>query len=343
MLIKLQKPLSFKLYVVILLGLPACTGFAQTEDSLLKKIKEIEVSLDAPTEDEENLFMNTVSFQSFYDELLPMGDWLELTKEDLDQDLNDGEGQSITDEKEMLFVWKPNVSSGWKPYMNGKWEYTDHGWLWISSDSWGNTTYNYGRWWNSPKYGWVWLPGYTWSPSWVRWKSSAGHVGWTALTPKARWKSENGITGSNYKYQNNDNDWVFVSDNNFADELSSSNVVSSSQNSALTKSGTDIVDIRMDNDKIVNTGPDVNEMEKRTGRKFQTRRVKFTRGEKKPVVSNDNVTISREKFRKYNFDSDPNKNSIDKPKKYKKSERVKKIKKQRQEHKQRPGRRKPGK
>jgi hypothetical protein len=314
-------------------------AIAQNEDSLLKQISEIEINLNT-VESEENLYMNTVSFQSFYDVLSPMGEWIQITKEDIDEDLNDGDGQSYSSlydgDEELLFIWKPAGSdNNWKPYMNGRWEYTDHGWLWVSADAWGNTTYNYGRWWNSPKYGWVWLPGYTWSPAWVRWKVSENYVGWAPLSPKAEWKSSEGITKNNYRYTNNDNDYVFITSSLFGSDVSNSNAVNQTQNSQLVKTTDDITDIKVVEDKIINAGPDVTVMEKRTGKTFIKRRIKFTNKRNRPVVGNDDIVLNREGFKKYTIDKSTNRPSvIDSPKKYKQSKRVKKIFKKWRKNKQ---------
>lgn len=309
------------LFSALMLWAPIQLFSQSGEDSLLKQISEIEFSLDEPVDSEEDLYMNSVSFQSFYDVLSPMGEWIQITKEDVDEDLNEGEGQSFSSlfDDGPLYIWKPSVESGWKPYMNGKWEYTDHGWLWISADKWGNSTYNYGRWWNSPKYGWVWMPGYTWAPAWVKWKVTGNHVGWVALNPKAKWNSENGITDGTYRYKNSDNDWVFVSDNNFAGEINSLNITPENENSALVKAGNDIMDITTQNDKIINKGPDAADMERRTGKPYKQKKIKFSR-DKNTVIGNDDIVIGREKFKK------DNEHKIkDKPGNFKKSDRVKKV------------------
>lgn len=309
------------------------TLYSQNQDSLLEKIKNIEIALDEPITADEDLYMNTVSFQSFYDVLSPMGEWIQITKEDIDDDLSDGEGEGTSNftpgytDEDFLFIWKPSVKNDWKPYQNGKWEYSDHGWLWVSSDKWGNSTYNYGRWWNSPKYGWVWLPGYTWSPAWVKWKvtNDDKYVGWVALTPKAKWNSEKGITDETYKYRNKDNEWVFVVNNTFSGDLSSGNIVRQDENTSLVKNSTSIIDIKIEDEKIVNKGPDVNRMEEKTGKKFQMKKVKFSKGNTNTVVRENDITISKEKF----DISKGKKEKLGKPNKFKKSERVKKIIKKR--------------
>jgi hypothetical protein len=312
---------------------------SQDQDSLIEKIKLIDVSLDQPVDEEEDLYLNTVSFQSFYDVLSPMGEWIQITKEDIDEDLNDGEGESFVMNRntgdELFFIWKPNTDNNWKPYANGKWEYTDHGWLWVSADTWGNATYNYGRWWNSPKYGWVWLPGYTWAPAWVRWKvtNDDKYIGWVPLSPKAKWKSETGITEKNYNYKNKDADWVFVENSTFAEEISLNRTINQSENYKLVNSSTDITDLKVDNDRIFNKGPDVIKMEEKTGKKFRSKKMKFKEGNGTAVIGDDEVIIGRERFR---HGESKNKESVGKPKSFKKSDRVKKVGKKKKNNRRPP-------
>ncbi|MCC6864760.1 MAG: hypothetical protein IT280_01215 [Ignavibacteria bacterium] len=301
--------------------------FAQNQDSLLEKVKELDISLDAPQAEDEDLYLNTVSFQSFYDVLSPMGEWIQITKEDADEDMNNGEGEGnflAKSDDEFIFIWKPEVTEGWKPYSNGRWEYCEQGWFWVSSDKWGNTTYNYGRWWHSPKFGWVWLPGYTWAPAWVRWRmtNDGKHVGWVALSPKAKWKNETGITDKTYHYKNNDADWVFVDNNTFAGEISSI-TLKSSNNSDLIKNSSLITEIKTENDRVFTGGPDAMEMEKRTGKKYNSKRLKFKEGKENAVVSDNEIIAGKEKFKR------EQKDKLVKPKKFRKSERVKKILKHR--------------
>src|SRR5580693_9341748 len=68
-----------------------------------------------------------VSYQSFYDELSPYGNWIDYP----------GYG----------YVWMPNVGPEFKPYSsNGHWVFTDAGWTWASDYDWGWATFHYGRW-----------------------------------------------------------------------------------------------------------------------------------------------------------------------------------------------------
>jgi hypothetical protein len=330
-----------KIFLLFLL-FSTSTLLAQNQDSLLEKIKDLDIALDEPVNSDEDLYMNTVSFQSFYDVLSPMGEWIQITKEDIDDDLSDGEGEGLNnfmasaENEDFLFIWKPTVETNWKPYMNGKWEYSDRGWFWASADKWGNSTYNYGRWWNSPKYGWVWLPGYTWAPSWVRWKVTKDdkYVGWVALSPKAKWNSENGITGETYNFKNKDNDWVFVDNNSFAGDITSKSIVKQDENSQLVKNSNSITEIKTEDDKIVNKGLDVNKMEEKTGKKFNRKRLRFSKGNSNAIIGESDITVGKEHFKR----SNGQKENIGKPNKFKKSERVKKMLKKRNKHRQPPNR-----
>ena len=106
-----------------------------------------------------------VSFQVFYDELSPHGNWLHHNR--------------------YGYVWSPGLSSNFFPYgSNGYWMYTNAGWTWISDYSWGWAPFHYGRWFLDNYYGWVWVPGYEWAPAWVVWRSCDGYYGWTPWEPE---------------------------------------------------------------------------------------------------------------------------------------------------------------
>jgi len=92
----------------------------------------------------------------FYDQLDPYGTWY--------------------DDQTYGWVFSPS-QSGYVPYSNGHWKYTDAGLLWVSADPFGWATDHYGRWiWNNR---WVWAPDTTWGPSWVNWRQGDGVVGWS--------------------------------------------------------------------------------------------------------------------------------------------------------------------
>ncbi len=106
----------------------------------------------------------SVSISYFHQELSPYGRWVSSAAY--------GE------------VWYPTaVASGWQPYSDGEWAYTDYGWTWVSYDRFGADPFHYGTWvWIDP-YGWSWVPGYVWGPAWVTWAYTDSYIGWACLPP----------------------------------------------------------------------------------------------------------------------------------------------------------------
>jgi hypothetical protein len=106
-----------------------------------------------------------VSYQSFYDQLSPYGNWVNYP----------GYG----------YVWMPNAGPDFRPYAtNGNWIYTEAGWTWASNYSWGWAPFHYGRWFFENGYGWIWVPGNEWAPAWVSWRGGGDYYGWAPLGPR---------------------------------------------------------------------------------------------------------------------------------------------------------------
>ena len=103
-----------------------------------------------------------VSFQLFYDNLSPYGQWV--------------------DYQDHGYVWVPDVEADFTPYSTrGHWIYTRYGWTWVSDYRWGWAPFHYGRWDYDDYYGWVWVPDNEWGPSWVTWRRSEGYYGWAPM------------------------------------------------------------------------------------------------------------------------------------------------------------------
>jgi hypothetical protein len=124
----------------------------------------------------------TVSYQTFYDELSPYGQWVY--------------------DAEYGNVFVPDVEQGFRPYGTaGRWVMTDNGNMWQSDYPWGWACFHYGRWTYNSYYGWMWIPGYDWAPAWVSWRTGGGYYGWAPMGP--------GYShGRPYDYP--ENYWVFV-------------------------------------------------------------------------------------------------------------------------------------
>ena len=106
-----------------------------------------------------------VTYQTFYDELSPHGNW--------------------TDHPQYGYVWLPNAGPDFRPYSTeGHWVYTDnYEWMWVSDYDWGWAPFHYGRWDYDSYYGWFWVPGYEWSPAWVAWRDGGDYYGWAPIRP----------------------------------------------------------------------------------------------------------------------------------------------------------------
>src|ERR1035437_967441 len=105
-----------------------------------------------------------VSFQVFYDELSPYGQWVDYPN--------------------LGYVWLPDVGSDFVPYSTeGQWIYTNYGWTWASNYEWGWAPFHYGRWDFDNNLGWFWFPGNEWGPAWVTWRRSDGYYGWQPKEP----------------------------------------------------------------------------------------------------------------------------------------------------------------
>jgi hypothetical protein len=110
----------------------------------------------------------------FYNSLRPYGEWIELDAG--------------------FYAWRPmHMRSGWRPYMYGRWAWTDYGWYWVSSEPFGWAVFHYGRWYYDDYYGWIWTPDRVWGPAWVEWRYNNDYIGWAPLPPYASFSFGIGI------------------------------------------------------------------------------------------------------------------------------------------------------
>jgi len=108
----------------------------------------------------------TISVQTFYDELLPYGEWINTP--------------------DYGYVWRPYLDDpeDFRPYSSrGNWVNTDLGWTWVSDYRWGWATFHYGRWYFDDYLGWMWVPGNEWAPAWVTWGSYNDYWAWAPMGP----------------------------------------------------------------------------------------------------------------------------------------------------------------
>jgi hypothetical protein len=110
-------------------------------------------------------------------------------------------------------VWYPRgVASGWRPYVDGYWNYGPSGYFWVSSEPWGWAPYHYGNWQWTLR-GWCWVPGRVFAGAWVSWSWGPSYVGWAPLD---YWGGPAWIGGPIYYGYYDPGCWTFVNYNHLA-------------------------------------------------------------------------------------------------------------------------------
>jgi hypothetical protein len=200
----------------------------------------------------------------FHSALAPYGSWINLPRHGL--------------------VWQPTATvmhRSWRPYCDGgRWVWTDHGWYWKSSYSWGWAAFHYGRWLRTEHHRWVWIPDVTWGPAWVSWRYSSHHAGWAPLTPKARYRVGIGLVfsgsdvGIDFRMGLSDNHYVFVPTAQFlAIDLSCAAVPAAHSPRIYRQSTVLRRCYATRNSRVINSGVPTHMITRATGRNVTTSRV----------------------------------------------------------------------
>lgn len=183
-----------------------------------------------------------VSFGIFYSSLSDHGEWIEA---------HDG------------YVWRPvHTRHGWRPYMEGRWVWSDYGWYWVSYEPFGWATYHYGRWAFDDYYGWVWVPDNVWGPSWVEWRYNDDYIGWAPLPPHARFDVRVGVSFP-HRWEAPVHYWSFVSCDRFTSDRVVEYMQPSERSRRIFGSTRGRIGIESDGDRVMNRGVDVRFIERR--------------------------------------------------------------------------------
>jgi hypothetical protein len=222
---------------------------------------------------------NNVSFQLFYDQLSPYGQWIEYS--------NYG------------YVWIPDAGPDFVPYStNGHWILTDDGWAWDSDYNWGWAAFHYGRWSFSDSFGWFWVPDNEWGPAWVNWREAEGYYGWSPMEPGVSVAMSFGGT-----YNSHNDHWIFV--NNRDIERTDINIyyVNQTDHDRIIRNSTVIQNTYIDNSRHTTyvTGPSRSQVQQVTGRTITPVIVKENDKPGKEI-SNGQIRIYRPQIVKNNTD-----------------------------------------
>jgi hypothetical protein len=185
-----------------------------------------------------------VSFQLFYDQLSPYGEWV--------------------DYRDYGYVWIPNAGPDFVPYSTqGHWILTDYGWTWMSDYSWGWAPFHYGRWDYDQYYGWLWVPGNEWGPAWVSWRRADGYYGWAPMEPGISLTVSFGRG-----YDSHNDHWIFVRDRDIDRNDIDHYYISRSDENQIVRRSSVINNTYVDNSRHTTyiAGPARTDIQRATGR-----------------------------------------------------------------------------
>ena len=209
----------------------------------------------------------SVSFQTFYDDLSPYGDWISYP--------------------EYGYVWRPdNRYSNFHPYRSeGRWAWTeDYGWMWVSNYEWGWAPFHYGRWVYDSYEGWLWVPDYEWAPAWVVWRGGGDYYGWAPMSPGI---SINLYFGNRYNVPYNY--WCFAPRRYITSPHLSNYYVDRGRNTTIINQTTIINNYSRNRDYVI--GPSRNEVERYTGSRINSVRIRETQRAGRTIARNNEVSI----------------------------------------------------
>ena len=214
-----------------------------------------------------------MQFGFFYSSLAPHGEWIEVESGNR--------------------VWRPyHVSNQWRPYLVGRWVWTDdYGWYWMSDEPFGWITYHYGRWYFDDEYGWVWMPDDVWAPAWVEWRYDNDYIGWAPLPPYARFNMRFGIQYTT-RWTAPVHYWNIVRYNRFASVIRYRDTAPEEYARRLIHTGRSGPQFGINHERIINRGVDKAFIERRGNVRFARTDVREIHGQ-----SGERLTRSNDRQR----------------------------------------------
>lgn len=184
-----------------------------------------------------------VGFEIFYSSLSSHGEWVQV---------------------DFGYAWRPyHIRHGWRPYLDGRWVWTEYGWYWVSYEPFGWAVYHYGRWYYDDYYGWIWIPDDVWGPAWVEWRYNDDYIGWAPLPPYARFSVSVGISFTT-RWVAPVHYWNFVPCRHFTTTRVVDYVQPVERTRRFFGNTRTATEIRGDGNRVVNRGVDIDFVERRT-------------------------------------------------------------------------------
>ncbi|MBI4418319.1 MAG: hypothetical protein HY563_06045 [Ignavibacteriales bacterium] len=200
----------------------------------------------------------------FYSALRPYGEWIEM--------------------EAGFYGWRPvRVRAGWRPYLHGRWIWTDYGWYWASYEPFGWAVFHYGRWYFDDYYGWIWIPDDVWGPAWVEWRYNDDYIGWAPLPPYATFSISVGIRFTTQWYAPS-HYWCFVRYGHFPATRIDGYVVHESTTRRLIRTTRSAVRYEVDRDRVINRGVDHEVIERRGNTRISRADIVDTRDREERIV-----------------------------------------------------------
>lgn len=204
-----------------------------------------------------------VSFQLFYDQLSPYGEWVR--------------------DREYGYMWIPDVHQDFHPYASdGYWVHTNYGNTWVSDYDWGWAPFHYGRWTYDNYYGWAWIPDYEWGPAWVNWRSGNGYYGWAPLGPSIRVSINIPV-----------NHWVFIPQRHIFHRHVHRHRVHHRNATNIYQNTIIINNTYVNNNRTYYTGPNARDIERATRSKVRVHQIQNSNRPGKYAVSSRSVQVYR--------------------------------------------------
>ncbi|MBN1633633.1 MAG: hypothetical protein JW917_05665 [Ignavibacteria bacterium] len=292
-----------------------------------------EIKSDVTTEEvseftESNDDFLTVDYDYFYKELSPHGEWIEVSAKDIGIEIKPEEtsleGESTSgflsdilgvktvyaqtgEELFNLFVWRPanelaetmieeSSVKEYTPYLNGQWVYTDEGWYFKANTPQEDLTCHYGRWSQDEELGWVWLPGKTYSPAWVDWRQNEDYVAWAPIPPGTYIENE----AVNVKEQINENRYTIVEKKSMTEPsvYKYRYQYVENKNKIMIKEMTKTDGVMIKEKTVINKGPDVSDIEKKTGKKIEQVKIKKVKTKEESGISKDGINVYTPEIKK---------------------------------------------